>query len=152
MSTTIDEQGNCFACGPANPQGLHLVFTTTANTATTIISLGRTYEGAPGYLHGGIIATLMDEAMSKLSRPLAVIAMTRHLEVAYLHPSPIDTLLTLTSTHLRREGRKLFHTATLTHPDGTILATAKALFIVLKPSTQNSQPKDASLEKNQRTQ
>ncbi len=132
MSTTIDEQGNCFACGPANPQGLRLIFTTTDTTATTTVTLSSTYEGAPGYLHGGIIATLLDEAMSKLSRPLAVIAMTRSLEVAYLHPCPINTPLTLTSTHLRREGRKLFHTATLTHPDGTLLATGKALFIVLK--------------------
>ena len=134
MSTTIDELGNCFACGPANPQGLRLVFTTTATSASTQVTLGRTYEGAPGYLHGGIIATLLDEAMSKLSRPLAVIAMTRHLEIDYLRPSPIDTPLTLTAHHLRREGRKLFHTATLTHPDGTVLARATGLFIVLKPS------------------
>jgi acyl-CoA thioesterase FadM len=60
--------------------------------------------------------------------------MTRHMEVDYLRPAPIDTPLTLTARHLRREGRKLFHTAELILPDGTPLARAKALFVVLDPA------------------
>ncbi|MEO6807166.1 MAG: PaaI family thioesterase, partial [Edaphobacter sp.] len=96
MSTpTIDERANhCFGCGPANPQGLHLVFTTdTSNpdaiTATTQIQLDRMHEGPPGHIHGGIVAALLDEAMSKLNRPLNVLAMTRHMEVDYLKPAPL---------------------------------------------------------------
>lgn len=99
--------------------------------ATAIVNLNGYYEGPPGYLHGGIIATLMDEAMSKLNRPLGLLAMTRNLEVDYLRPCPILTELTLTALHVRRDGRKLFHLATLTHPDGTILARAKGFFLVV---------------------
>ena len=69
--------------------------------------------------------------MSKLNRPLNLLAMTRHMEVDYLRPAPLHTPLVLTSRHLRREGRKLFHHAELQHPDGTVLARAKGLFIVL---------------------
>lgn len=131
---TIDEQaGHCFGCGPANPEGLHLVFRfhAEAQTATALVNLTRNHEGPPGHIHGGIIATLMDEAMSKLNRPLGVIAMTRHMEVDYLRPSPLGRELVLTGHHVRREGRKLFHEAELKTPEGLLLARGKGVFIVL---------------------
>ncbi len=134
---TIDERANhCFGCGPANPQGLHLVFTTNTSdpanpVATCHFQLDRNHEGPPGHIHGGIVATLLDEAMSKINRPLNVLAMTRHMEVDYLRPVPLYQPLILTSRHLRREGRKLFHHAEIQHPDGTVLAQAKGLFIVV---------------------
>jgi uncharacterized protein (TIGR00369 family) len=140
LTRTIDEQGNhCFGCGPENPQGLHLHFTLTSEdptniTATATVNLTRTHEGPPGYIHGGIIATLMDEAMSKLSRPLGLLAMTRNLQVDYLRPCPLHIPLTLTARHLRREGRKLFQAAELHHPDGTLLASATGLFLAIDPS------------------
>ncbi len=135
---TIDEQaGHCFGCGPANPQGLHLVFTLDpdALTSTAVVKLNRVHEGPPGYIHGGIIATLMDEAMSKLNRPLGVMAMTRHMAVDYLRPSPLHHDLILTGRHVQREGRKLFHEAELKNLKGLVLAKAAGVFIVLDEST-----------------
>jgi acyl-coenzyme A thioesterase PaaI-like protein len=141
---TIDERANhCFGCGPANPQGLHLTFTTdTSNpeaiTATTQVQLDRMHEGPPGHIHGGIVAALLDEAMSKLNRPLNVLAMTRHMEVDYLRPAPLYQPLVLVARHLSRAmksdgtpDRKLFHQAELQRPDGTVLARSKGLFIAL---------------------
>ncbi len=69
--------------------------------------------------------------MSKLNRPLNVLAMTRHMEIDYLRPAPLYQPLVLVGRHLSREGRKLFHQAELQHPDGTVLARSKALFIVV---------------------
>ena len=132
---TLDEQaGHCFGCGPGNAQGLHLEFNidAVAHTSTALVNLTRFHEGPPGYIHGGIIATLMDEAMSKLNRPLGLLAMTRNLEVDYLRPSPLGKELVLTGHHIRRDGRKLFHEAELRSEDGTVLATAKGLFVVLR--------------------
>jgi acyl-coenzyme A thioesterase PaaI-like protein len=132
---TLDERAHhCFGCGPDNPQGLHLIFTPNATdpnhiTTTAHLQLTRIHEGPPGYIHGGIIATLMDEAMSKLNRPLQVLAMTRHMEVDYLRPSPLHQPLVLIGTHISRQGRKFFHKAELQLPDGTVLARAKGLFI-----------------------
>lgn len=134
---TLDERAShCFGCGPANQQGLHLVFTIDialpeTPSATAHIQLTQFHQGPPGYIHGGIVATLLDESMSKLNRPLNVLAMTRHMEVDYLRPAPLHQPLILTSRHLRREGRKLFHQAELQHPDGTVLARGKGLFIVI---------------------
>ena len=135
---TLDELGNhCFGCGEANAEGLHLTFTIDRSdpaqpTARAVANLDRRHEGPPGYLHGGIIATLMDEAMSKLNGPLGLLAMTRHLAVDYLRPCPLHTPLTLRSHHVRREGRKLFHAAEIT-VEGRQLATAVGLFLVIEP-------------------
>jgi acyl-coenzyme A thioesterase PaaI-like protein len=143
-NSTLDELGNhCFGCGANNPQGLRLVFIpNTTNprhiTTTAHLQLTRMHEGPPGYIHGGIVATLLDEAMSKLNRPLNVLAMTRHMEVDYLRPAPLHQPLLLVGTHLSRPnkpdgapGRKLFHQAELQLPDGTVLARAKGLFITI---------------------
>ncbi|WP_158944320.1 PaaI family thioesterase [Granulicella sp. S190] len=143
---TIDERANhCFGCGPANPQGLHLTFTTdTSNpeaiTTTCHFQLDRMHEGPPGHIHGGIVATLLDEAMSKLNRPLNVIAMTRHMEIDYLRPAPLYKPLVLIGRHLNRPtradgtlDRKIFHQAEIRTPEGTVLARSKGLFIVIDP-------------------
>ncbi len=140
MTRTIDERAHwCFGCGPGNPQGLHLSFvfdrdTPRGVTATATVELTRFHEGPPGHIHGGIIAVLMDEAMSKINAPMNVLAMTRHMEVDYLRPCPLGVPLTLVSFNLRREGRKLFHQAELSLPDGTMLARGKGVFLVIDPS------------------
>ena len=144
IARIIDERANhCFGCGPDNPQGLHLDFTTDISNpdnpvANATVNLTRLHEGPPGYIHGGIVAALLDEAMSKLNRPLNLLAVTRHMEIDYLRPAPLHTPLILTGHHLSRPnkpdgspGRKLFHQAELKHPDGTVLARGKGLFILI---------------------
>jgi uncharacterized protein (TIGR00369 family) len=136
---TIDERANhCFGCGPENPQGLKLEFVIEAEdaeaiTATARVTLTKMHEGPPGHIHGGIIATLLDEAMSKLNRPLNVLAMTRNLSVNYLKPAPLGVELRLVGRHVRRDGRKIFHTAELMDGDGMVLARGEGFFLVIDP-------------------
>ncbi len=134
----IKQRGNfCFGCGSQNPEGLHLHFEDGRDAAGAItatcsrIKLTRRYEGPPGHIHGGIIATLLDEAMSKLNRPLNLLAMTRSLNIEYLRPAPLETPLRLVGTHLRRDGRKVFHAADLMLEDGTVLAHGEGFFLVI---------------------
>jgi len=137
---TIEERvNNCFGCGPHNPQGLKLAFEIDANnpaaiTASTTVTLTGIHEGPPGHIHGGIIATLLDEAMSKLNRPLEVVAVTRKLSVDYLRPAPLGIPLQLVARHLRRAGRKIFHAADLMRQDGTMLAHGEGFFLVIDPA------------------
>ena len=81
-----------------------------------------------------MVATLMDEAMSKVNRHFNVIAMTRHMEVDYLRPAPLHRDLVLVGHHTRREGRKLFHRAELRNQDGVVLAQAKGVFVAVDPA------------------
>ena len=132
-------QNRCFGCGTANPTGLRLEFMLAQDgTVVCLASIPETFEGPRGFVHGGIIATLLDEAMSKLNRPLNVLAMTRHMEVDYLRPVPLYQPLVLVARHHSRPtksdgtpDRKLFHQAEIQRPDGTVLARAKGVFIAL---------------------
>ena len=145
MEPSVDElSGHCFGCGPNNPEGLHLTFAIDeqAHTAAASVTLDERYQGAPGYVHGGIIATLLDEAMSKLNRSLGVLAVTRQMEVSYLRPAPIGAEMKLRSHFLRREGRKLFHEAELLNLEGEVLSRCSGLWIVIDPSLLNLQASD----------
>ena len=78
----------CFGCGPANPGGLHLEFFLAVERSVVCLPTVPIFEGHAGLLHGGIIATLLDETMSKSVRARGLTAMTRHMEVDYLRPVP----------------------------------------------------------------
>ena len=59
-------QNSCFGCGQANPVGLRLEFLLADDgSVVCFAAIPNTFEGPPRYLHGGIVATLLDEAMSK---------------------------------------------------------------------------------------
>ena len=59
----------CFGCGPRIQRGCALNFCWPETASSSAFpSFRETFEGHPGYLHGGIIATLLDEAMSKAVR------------------------------------------------------------------------------------
>ena len=61
-----DPANPCFGCGGANARGMKLVFEVDeANQRITgHFRLGPEYQGATGFIHGGIIATVLDEVMS----------------------------------------------------------------------------------------
>lgn len=124
----------CFGCGPANPGGLHLEFHVAADlTVACAAQVSHDFEGHPGYLHGGIIATLLDEAMSKSVRARGVSAMTRHMEVDYLRPVPSGSALRLEGRVTRNEGRKHWSEAKILNAHGAVLAQSHGLFIEVPP-------------------
>lgn len=128
-------QNYCFGCGPANPAGMHLDFYLTESRSVVCMPfVSPSFCGHPGYLHGGIIATLLDEAMSKANRARGVVAMTRQMVVDYLHPVPLGVPLTLTARHASGSGRLHHCEAQLADASGHVLATAKAVFVVVDPA------------------
>jgi len=123
----------CFGCGPANPAGLQLEFL-LAEDGTVICpaTIPATFDGHPGYLHGGIIATLLDESMSKAVRSLGVSAMTRQLEAEYLRPVPSGVPIRMEGRIVRSEGRKHWAEARILNENGKELARSKGLFIEVR--------------------
>ena len=127
-------QNRCFGCGPANPAGLHLDFMLADDgTVVCLAEIPDTFEGPQGYLHGGIIATLLDEIMSKAIRSHNVVGMTRHMEVDYKRPVPSRSPIRLEARVLRSEGRKHWAEASIMNAHGTVLAASSALFIEVRP-------------------
>ncbi|MFZ1011873.1 MAG: PaaI family thioesterase [Terracidiphilus sp.] len=123
----------CFGCGPANPGGLQLAFLVAPDgTLVCLTTIPDRFEGHPGYLHGGIIATLLDEAMSKAVRSKGLTAMTRQMETDYLRPVPSTTAIRLEGRVTRSEGRKHWAEAHIFDAGHKILAQSKALFVEIK--------------------
>lgn len=126
---------HCFGCGLENPSGLRLrFFTAEDSTIVCHPRLARRFAGPPGHAHGGIIAALLDEAMSKANRVRGVVAMTRQMSVEYLRPVPLGARLTLTARHLSAHGRQHRCEARITDAAGQVLATGAALFIAIDPN------------------
>jgi uncharacterized protein (TIGR00369 family) len=90
------------------------------------------YDGHPGYLHGGIIATLLDEAMSKAVRATGKTAMTRKIEVEYLRPVPSGAELRIEGCIVRSEERKHWTEARILNARGTVLAQAQGFFLEIR--------------------
>ena len=127
-------QNRCFGCGQANPTGLHLEFLLAEDSSVVCLALvPDTFEGPQGYLHGGIIATLLDETMSKSVRARGFTAMTRQMEVDYLRPVPSSTPIRLEGHVTRNEGRKHWTEARILDAERTVLAIGKGLFIEVRP-------------------
>jgi len=123
---------HCFGCGLENRSGLRLKF--FADDQQNIVChfrLASRFAGPPGHAHGGIIATLLDEAMSKSNRIRGILAMTRQLDVQYLKPVPLGVPLTLTGRHVSGRGRINHCEAQIADGSGNTLATAKAVFITV---------------------
>jgi uncharacterized protein (TIGR00369 family) len=124
----------CFGCGQNNRTGLRLKFFVDSDRRIVCrVRVPRRFEGPPGYVHGGIIATLLDEAMSKANRQFGVLAMTRHMEVEYLKPVPLLTTLELSARRVDVAGRKHHCAAEIRDLSGSVLARGKALFIAIDP-------------------
>lgn len=129
-------QNHCFGCGQANAAGLRLNFSVTDDrTVFCDATISDNYEGPPGCLHGGIIATLLDEAMSKANRAHGVTAMTRRIEVDYLKPVPSRMPVRIEGWVTKSEGRKHWTEARIQSVEGVDLARASALFIAVLTQT-----------------
>ena len=132
-------QNRCFGCGEANPTGLQLEFLLAPDgTVVCPTTVSVSFEGHPGYLHGGIIATLLDETMSKAVRARGLSAMTRHLEVDYRRPVPSAVPIRMEGQVSRSEGRKHWVEARIFDENNVALAHGKGLFIEVKAAKQGA--------------
>ena len=125
----------CFACGPDNPEGMHLDFHYDRRRRRFVsrFRLGRKYTGPPAHAHGGVIATILDEAMGKVNKLREVVAMTRSMQVEYLKPVPLERPLREESWELRVRGRRHINTAEILYGRGQVLSRRKATFLAIDP-------------------
>ena len=133
----FDDQHNCFGCGAQNRIGMRLrFFVDEQGAAVSTLRVPRRFQGPHGFVHGGVIASMLDEAMSKAIHASAegakVMALTRKMETEYLRPTPLGVQLTLRGQQDRVEGRKHFCSGTLSTVEGHLLARGTALFIAVE--------------------
>lgn len=92
----------CVACSNENPNGFHLKFTQIdERTVEAGFVCRNAYEGYPGRLHGGVIALLIDSAMTNCLFALGCVAMTAELKLRYLEPVLILPPATVRARRIR---------------------------------------------------
>lgn len=124
------QYADCFGCGLDNPVGLRLDgFQVDGNQVTAPFSPADSFAGFEGVLHGGIIATALDE-ISAWSAMLTegVFVFTARLELRYRKPADIGTEFMLTGTVSDRRGKRLSIEASLEN-DGAVIAESGGLFV-----------------------
>ena len=128
-------KNKCFACGPDNAAGMHLKFTLDKQRRVFVcrFRLDDRYTGPPGHCHGGIIATILDEAMGKVNKLRQVIALTSQMKVDYLRPVPLNQPLRVESREVSVRGRKHVNMGEILNQKGEVLARGRALFIAIDP-------------------
>jgi uncharacterized protein (TIGR00369 family) len=140
----------CFACGGANARGMHLTFEQddAAKRIRGSFRLPGEYQGGAGFVHGGIIATLLDEVMAKVSRFAKDHAVTARLTVEYLKPVPVGADLIVEGWELERNGRDRFRQGEVRSSAGVVLARGRGHFVEigqerLQEGIRNANPEPA---------
>ncbi len=131
--TDTNDTNPCFGCGGANPQGMHLTFEQDESRQRVMgrFRIGTAFQGGTGFLHGGIIATVLDEVMSKVSRLSGVRAVTAELTVEFLKPIRVDQEIIVEGFSTRRDGRQLYHEGEIRNAAGVLLARGRGRFVVV---------------------
>lgn len=133
----------CFGCRSVDSGGLGMTF--EAGEGVEVIGrvpVDRLYEGGPGVIHGGVLATIFDDAMGAAARLMDIHLVTAHLQVDYARPVVLDTELVVPARVDAIDRRKVFvsaeayarpdyERAAAGGPPAEPLGSARALFIVI---------------------
>jgi acyl-coenzyme A thioesterase PaaI-like protein len=127
-------------CGPANPDGwgMRLRIAADRRVHGTVV-FDRRHEGAPGVVHGGAVAAVLDDTLGSVPLALRTPAVTVNLNIDYRAQVPLDRELVTEAWCERVEGRKI-HLAGRLLDGATVLAETTALFLEMPPG--HFQPAD----------
>lgn len=138
MGTTAIEStanGFCFVCGQRHPNGLHLRF--MPDGPDRVLAEWRpesTFQGFPGVIHGGIVSTVLDEAMSKAVAGAGLRALTCELRIRLRRSVTPDEPLALRGWIVQQRKRLITTEAVLTDAQGHERAHAWGSFLQLPPA------------------
>ena len=116
----------CFGCGKQNPCGLKLEFKWDGKVVKSEFTPTELHQGWQGIIHGGILISLLDEAMAYAAYYENVGGVTAAIETRFKQPVPIGEPLTITAWVSNKTRRFAETEGTLTLKDYTIVTTAKA--------------------------
>ena len=121
-----DHLSHCYGCGRLNERGLHIKSYWDGDESVALFTPQPYHIAIPGYVYGGLIASLIDchstgtasaaayrEEGREMGTEPAIRFVTASLHVEYLHPTPLGVELTLTGKIKEIKGRKIIVTVTV---------------------------------------
>jgi uncharacterized protein (TIGR00369 family) len=132
---SIDTDKNfdmCFACGEKNPIGLKLKFHREGDRVGAEFTPGEVHQGWKEVVHGGIIVSILDEAMSYATLFTGVSTLTAKMQTRFKRPARIGEPLIVTA-HITKQTRRLVETKAEMHlKDGTPIADSTATMFTIR--------------------
>ena len=129
----LQDNDMCFACGSKNEKGLHLQFSLhekEKRVEITFVPL-EVHQGWQGIVHGGIIATLMDESMAKLAQLLGFRALTASLDVRFKDVARTGETLYVSAGVVELTKKLVYARAVINQGGGRIVAEAQAKLMII---------------------
>jgi acyl-coenzyme A thioesterase PaaI-like protein len=120
----FQDNHRCFVCGKHNPDGLHLDFEPegVSGVRTTCVIPER-FQGFAGIVHGGILATILDEWLRGIT------AVTARLEIRLRRPVGVSERVIFRAEVFRESARGFEVTSRAELDDGTVVADGQALLV-----------------------
>lgn len=128
--TIPEHHPNCLGCGSENPAGMGLRLRVDGDLLRGSTTFDRRHEGAPGIVHGGAVATVLDDSLGSLLIVLGTPAVTANLNVSFRAPALLDRAMEIEAWSAGRDGRKL-HLHGRLLDGGAVVAEAQALFLTV---------------------
>ena len=120
---------NCFACGSNDGMGLGLKFYKHEDgTVVGSFFADPKFEGYLGIIHGGIVATLLDSAMTHCLLMMDIPALTGRLSIRYSNPIRTGAVVRLEAKVID-ESHKIFTLEGKAYVDGKKAASAVAKYM-----------------------
>lgn len=123
------DDGNCFACGPSNPIGMHLHFEREEDSAVARVTLGSEYQGWRGIAHGGIVMALLDEAMAYAAGFCGHRGVTASASLRFRRPVPLEAPIVVRGSVTWQRRNVLGVEAVIFNEGGDVLARAEGSFV-----------------------
>ncbi|UCZ56082.1 UbiX family flavin prenyltransferase [Desulfurispirillum indicum] len=127
----LDDAVGCFACGQHNTVGLQLQFEVDAQELQSQagLRLSKAFASYDGIIHGGILSTVLDEAMGKIPASLGHPMVTCDLQVKFLRPLRVLQQAYVTGSFTHRKWKTGRGESTITCGRGDVIATATGRFL-----------------------
>jgi uncharacterized protein (TIGR00369 family) len=126
MDTNIRDDRACFVCGEKNPAGLrlHLRFDPERGESVAEVVFEERFQGWAGIVHGGLLATVLDEALIYAAGAMGVKCVTGEITVRYVKPASIGVPYTLKGRFIEDKGKIVLAESELVDSTGTQVARA----------------------------
>lgn len=128
--TVPPHQPHCMGCGPDNPAGLRLRMRVLEDRVHGRVRFDRRHEGAPGFVHGGAVATALDELLGTVLLLVGRPAVTATLTVDFRAPLLLQRDVELQAWCEGIDGRKVYLRGEA-RDAGQLIAEARAMFVAV---------------------
>lgn len=121
----------CFACGANNPSGLKMEFYDLEGGGLVALVTARSdHMSYPGVVHGGIVATILDETLGRSTFTVEpdTWCVTLELNVKFKKPVPYDVELRVAARVVEDREKVFICEGELLLPDDVVAATARGVY------------------------